>query len=109
MSARDFSLFRSTWRSWCLGGKFSQNEVIVQASDLDYKQRNGKSISRNLRSWTDSRHSTLGPRGGRDNGIIGGGIFGLPAPVFKLIGTYSLVAFVVCAVVVTLIILCFAE
>ena len=43
------------------------------------------------------------------NGIIGGGIFGLPAPVFKLIGSYSLVAFVVCAVVVTLIILCFAE
>jgi amino acid transporter len=43
------------------------------------------------------------------NGIIGGGIFGLPAPVFKLIGAYSLIAFVVCAVVVTLIILCFAE
>jgi len=43
------------------------------------------------------------------NGIIGGGIFGLPAPVFKLIGSYSLIAFAVCAVVVTLIILCFAE
>src|SRR6266850_4949556 len=43
------------------------------------------------------------------NGIIGGGIFGLPAPVFKLIGAYSLIAFVVCAAVVTLIILCFAE
>ena len=43
------------------------------------------------------------------NGIIGGGIFGLPAPVFKLIGPYSLIAFAVCAVVVTLIILCFAE
>src|SRR6267142_3186960 len=43
------------------------------------------------------------------NGLIGGGIFGLPAPVFKLIGAYSLIAFVVCAAVVTLIILCFAE
>jgi amino acid transporter len=43
------------------------------------------------------------------NGIIGGGIFGLPATVFKLIGSYSLIAFAVCAVVVTLIILCFAE
>jgi APA family basic amino acid/polyamine antiporter len=43
------------------------------------------------------------------NGIIGGGIFGLPAPVFKLIGAYSLIAFVVCAAVVTLLILCFAE
>lgn len=43
------------------------------------------------------------------NGIIGAGIFGLPASVYKLIGTYSLIAFVVCALVVTLIILCFAE
>jgi APA family basic amino acid/polyamine antiporter len=43
------------------------------------------------------------------NGIIGAGIFGLPAKIFSLIGTYSLIAFVVCAIVVTLIILCFAE
>jgi APA family basic amino acid/polyamine antiporter len=43
------------------------------------------------------------------NGIIGAGIFGLPARVYSLIGTYSLIAFVVCALVVALIILCFAE
>jgi basic amino acid/polyamine antiporter, APA family len=43
------------------------------------------------------------------NGIIGAGIFGLPAKVFALIGSYSLIAFVVCALVVMLIILCFAE
>jgi amino acid transporter len=43
------------------------------------------------------------------NGIIGAGIFGLPAKVYALIGTYSLIAFVACAIVVTLIILCFAE
>jgi APA family basic amino acid/polyamine antiporter len=43
------------------------------------------------------------------NAIIGAGIFGLPARVFALIGSYSLIAFVVCALVVTLIILCFAE
>jgi basic amino acid/polyamine antiporter, APA family len=43
------------------------------------------------------------------NGIIGAGIFGLPAKVFSLIGPYSLIAFLVCAVVVTLFILCFAE
>ena len=43
------------------------------------------------------------------NGIIGAGIFGLPAKVFSLIGSYSLIAFVVCAIVVTLVILCFAE
>ena len=43
------------------------------------------------------------------NGIIGAGIFGLPAKVFSLIGSYSLIAFGVCALVVSLIILCFAE
>jgi amino acid transporter len=43
------------------------------------------------------------------NGIIGAGIFGLPSEVFSRIGSYSLIAFAVCAVVVTLIVLCFAE
>jgi amino acid transporter len=43
------------------------------------------------------------------NAIIGAGIFGLPSPVFALVGTYSLIAFVVCAIVVALIILCYAE
>ena len=43
------------------------------------------------------------------NGIIGAGIFGLPAEVFARIGVYSLLAFVVCAAAVALIILCFAE
>lgn len=43
------------------------------------------------------------------NGIIGAGIFGLPARVYSLIGIYSLIAFVACALVVALIILCFAE
>jgi APA family basic amino acid/polyamine antiporter len=43
------------------------------------------------------------------NGIIGAGIFGLPSKVFALTGAYSLVAFIVCALVVVSIILCFAE
>src|SRR5881628_1020707 len=43
------------------------------------------------------------------NGIIGAGIFGLPSKIFSLVGPYSLVAFLVCAAIVTLIILCFAE
>ncbi len=43
------------------------------------------------------------------NAIIGAGIFGLPAKAFALIGAYSLIAFVACALVVLLIILCFAE
>lgn len=43
------------------------------------------------------------------NGVIGAGIFGLPARVYVLIGSYSLIAFIVCAIVVVLTILCFAE
>ncbi|HEV2669037.1 MAG TPA: APC family permease [Blastocatellia bacterium] len=43
------------------------------------------------------------------NGIIGAGIFGLPSRVYALIGPYSLVAFTACALVVALIVLCFAE
>ncbi|HSB28192.1 MAG TPA: amino acid permease [Pyrinomonadaceae bacterium] len=43
------------------------------------------------------------------NGIIGAGIFGLPAKVYSLIGSYSLFAFIACGLVVALIILCFAE
>ena len=43
------------------------------------------------------------------NAIIGAGIFGLPSRAFALVGPYSLIAFVVCAIVVALIILCFAE
>jgi len=43
------------------------------------------------------------------NAVIGAGIFGLPAKAFALIGSYSLIAFVACAFVVLLIILCFAE
>src|SRR5438045_4346981 len=43
------------------------------------------------------------------NGIIGAGIFGLPSKVYALIGSYSLIAFGACALVVMLIILCFAE
>lgn len=43
------------------------------------------------------------------NGIIGAGIFGLPSKVFAQIGSYSLLAFVACAVIVGLIVLCYAE
>jgi|SRR5262245_11394402 len=43
------------------------------------------------------------------NSIIGAGIFGLPSKVAGLLGPYSLVAFVVCALFVTLLIICFAE
>jgi amino acid transporter len=43
------------------------------------------------------------------NGIIGAGIFGLPSKVYSQIGTYSIIAFIACALIVALIILCFAE
>jgi APA family basic amino acid/polyamine antiporter len=43
------------------------------------------------------------------NSIIGAGIFGLPSRVFALAGTYSILAYLVSAVAIALIILCFAE
>jgi APA family basic amino acid/polyamine antiporter len=43
------------------------------------------------------------------NAIIGAGIFGLPAKVFAQIGSYSLIAFVVCALIIALIVLGHAE
>ncbi len=43
------------------------------------------------------------------NAVVGAGIFGLPSKVFALIGTFSLVAFLVCALFAGLIVLCFAE
>ena len=43
------------------------------------------------------------------NGIIGAGIFGLPSKIFALSGSYSLIAVAVCALVVALVVLCFAE
>ncbi|HRE53122.1 MAG TPA: APC family permease [Flavitalea sp.] len=43
------------------------------------------------------------------NSVIGAGIFGLPSKIFALSGLYSLLAFVACAVVVMVFVLCFAE
>jgi basic amino acid/polyamine antiporter, APA family len=43
------------------------------------------------------------------NTVIGTGIFLLPARVTGLIGNYSLFAFVACALIVALIVICFAE
>jgi amino acid transporter len=43
------------------------------------------------------------------NATIGGGIYGLPSQVFAKSGSYSLFAMLVCVVVISLIIFCFAE
>jgi APA family basic amino acid/polyamine antiporter len=43
------------------------------------------------------------------NGTIGAGIFGLPSKAHALVGPYSVIAFIACALVVGLIVLCFAE
>lgn len=43
------------------------------------------------------------------NGVIGAGIFGLPSKAFKISGVYSIAAFLICALAVFVIILCFAE
>ncbi|MBK8147084.1 MAG: APC family permease [Acidobacteria bacterium] len=43
------------------------------------------------------------------NTIIGAGIFGLPSKVAALIGNYGLIALILCAAIIALIVLCFAE
>jgi APA family basic amino acid/polyamine antiporter len=43
------------------------------------------------------------------NAIIGAGIFGLPSKVQALIGSYSLYAFIACAIVIAFIVICHAE
>src|SRR5438105_1675338 len=73
----------------------------MMQTKLDQPNTSDEGLVRGIRRW-DLVAVTI-------NGIIGAGIFGLPSKVFSLIGAYSLIAFVVCALVVTLIILCFAE
>jgi amino acid transporter len=65
------------------------------------EQPTGEGLLRAIRRW-DLVALTI-------NCIIGAGIFGLPSEVFARIGVYSLAAFVICGVAVTLIVLCFAE
>ena len=43
------------------------------------------------------------------NGIIGAGIFGLPSSVARMLGASSPIAFVLCALIVYVFVLCFAE
>jgi len=43
------------------------------------------------------------------NVMVGAGIFGLPSKIYGLTGAWSVLAYLACAVLVTLIILCFAE
>ncbi|MGH9849975.1 MAG: APC family permease [Blastocatellia bacterium] len=43
------------------------------------------------------------------NTIVGAGIFGLPSRIYGLTGAWSVLAYLVCAALATLIILCFAE
>ncbi|MFN6964304.1 MAG: APC family permease [Pyrinomonadaceae bacterium] len=43
------------------------------------------------------------------NTIIGAGIFGLPSKAFALIGSHSIYAIILCAVIVGLVVLCYAE
>jgi basic amino acid/polyamine antiporter, APA family len=80
----------------CLCGK-----AIRPMSATPDKPTSGEGLVRGIRRW-DLVAVAI-------NGIIGAGIFGLPSKTFSLIGTYSLFAFIACALVVTLIILCFAE
>ena len=65
------------------------------------EQKTSEGLVRGIRRWELAAMAV--------NGIIGAGIFGLPSEVFSRIGVYSLFAFAACALVVVVIILCFAE
>jgi amino acid transporter len=43
------------------------------------------------------------------NSVVGAGIFGLPSKVHALLGPYALAAYLACALLVLLVVLCFAE
>lgn len=43
------------------------------------------------------------------NAVVGAGIFGLPSRVHEILGPYALLAYVGCALLVMLVVLCFAE
>ncbi len=67
----------------------------------DMPQVSGQSLVRGFRRW-DLVALVL-------NTIIGAGIFGLPATVQSHVGSYSVPAWLLCAVPIVLIVLCFAE
>jgi APA family basic amino acid/polyamine antiporter len=64
-------------------------------------QATQKGLIRGIRRWDLVAMSI--------NGIIGAGIFGLPSKAHALVGSYSVIAIIVRALVVALIVLCFAE
>jgi APA family basic amino acid/polyamine antiporter len=43
------------------------------------------------------------------NAVVGAGIFGLPSRVHEILGPYALLAYIGCALLVLLVVLCFAE
>jgi amino acid transporter len=67
----------------------------------DVRGAGSEGLIRSLRRW-DVVAVTI-------NGVIGAGIFGLPSKAYALAGDYSILAFFVCALFVSTIVLCFAE
>jgi amino acid transporter len=90
---------------WFISSKRNQIELpLIQISlpeNQETHELSKEGLVRGIRRW-DLVAIAI-------NGIIGAGIFGLPSRVFSLIGSYSLFAFAACAVLLLLIILCFAE
>jgi len=75
--------------------------IISELKNKNKLMENDSKLVRGISRW-DLLAITI-------NTIIGAGIFGLPSKVTALIGSYSLIAFVVCAGIVAFIVLCFAE
>jgi basic amino acid/polyamine antiporter, APA family len=68
---------------------------------LIMRQTNNTGLVRGVRRW-DAVALMI-------NCIIGAGIFGTPSQAYALTGSYSLVAFLVCALIVAVIAFCYAE
>ena len=66
-----------------------------------YERTAGGHLVRGIRKW-DFVALVL-------NSIVGAGIFGLPSRAYALAGVHSLLTYVVCAIPIFLIVLCFAE
>jgi amino acid transporter len=75
--------------------------VTTPPERKDHPQFSEFGLVRSIRKW-DLVALTI-------NAVIGAGIFGLPSKVYGFAGSYSLPAFLLCAVFVVLIVLCFAE
>jgi len=90
------------WRANCAVEQTAgPNSLAAAAHRNVMEQTTQKGLVRGIGRW-DFVALTI-------NIIIGAGIFGLPSRIYGLTGVWSVLAYLVCAVLVTLVTFCFAE